>query len=210
MKDEFKRQAIKFILSSVVFLRRKFLTQKNRVNFLIVMIFVFFIFLVHCYQILIYLPAKSEILNIQSEAAKLQVMLENLEKLKSRHKNLKEFAAKSDKSLSNLQKNLPEISQPENFTESLYLLAAESNVEVTSVISDEPIEEKLKKKFKRKIFSQAVNVRAEGDYVALLNFIREISDGERVAKFTTISLEKSDDKPLTCNMKILIYTWARK
>lgn len=148
----------------------------------------------------LYVPMKSEILQMQLETKRLLAVERELKILQSRHENFSEFVELNGERLSELKKLLPQNSEQEKFTAEIYKLAEENKIAVTSLQVGEIISDEEKN-----LSRQSVKIKLEGKYILLLNFIREIEDGERFAKLENISLENSDGNLILSEAEFFIF-----
>ena len=93
---------------------------------------------------------------------------------------------------------LPEALKEEKFIDELYRTADSLDVRIISIRAGEI-------NSAEEIQSQVVSVNLEADYISLVNFIREILDGERLASLEKISVEKSSAKNLSCALSFKIF-----
>lgn len=152
---------------------------------------------------LVYLPTRSEISSLQMETRKLQLETAELLRLQARHKNLADFVELEDERLNIAQEYLPAEIDDEKFAAELYRLAEEHSVSVNAVSVGEISEAQVQR--------QTVRIRLAADFVSLLNFIREILDGERLVCLENFSLASDGaTNILDCELEILIYAANRK
>lgn len=172
----------------------------RRKNFLPIIIFFCGLIFIFAFCEFIFFPTQSEILKIKTETQQLQITLQELNELERQHENLSEFAEKNAENLQELKLLLPSAPSQETFSAELYKTAEKNKISVTSLQVGESIqtdEEKLQ--------SQSVKIKLEGNYISLLNFIREIEDGERFAKPKNISLESGEANLIFCEIEFLIF-----
>ena len=162
------------------------------------------IFLIFLFVQFIFIPIQSKILEMQTETKRLQAIEKNLSELQSRHENFSEFVELTAENLSVLKKFLPEKSAQENFTAELYKFAEKNKLAVIFLQVGELVSvENAEKNFQM----QSIKIKLEGNYISLLNFLREVEDGERFAKLENISLENSAENFVTCNAEFFIYSY---
>lgn len=147
-----------------------------------------------------YVPIQSEILQMQLETKKLSAVEHELKILQSRHENFSEFVELNGERLSELKKLLPESSNQEKFSAEIYKLAERNKIAVTSLQVGEIISYEEKK-----LSRQSVKIKFEGKYISILNFLREVEDGERFAKLENISLENSDGNLILSEAEFFIF-----
>ena len=132
-----------------------------------------------------------------------------LKKLVERHKNFPEFVEKSGELLAEEEIFLPTEPESEKFAAEIYRVAELNKVEVSSLRAGEVSKVEPKEKNsddKGELFFQPVKVELSGNYVAILNFIREISDGERFTQLSGISITSNEEENfLKCEAEFLIY-----
>ena len=122
------------------------------------------------------------------------------QKLKIPIRNLENLAKRIEDQLEKMQEYLPAEMNDEKFVAELYKIAEDKKILITSVQVGEISE-------KDSVQKQSVKIRLESDYISLLNFIREILDGERLASFENFSLEREDDSNiLNCELEFVIFS----
>ena len=147
-----------------------------------------------------YVPIQSEILQMQLETKKILAVEQELKILQSRHEDFAEFVELNGERLSELKKLLPENPEQEKFSAEIYKLAEKNKIAVTSLQVGEIISDEEKN-----LSRQSVKIKLEGRYISILNFIREIEDGERFAKLENISLENSDGNLILSEAEFFIF-----
>lgn len=148
-----------------------------------------------------YVPIQGEILQMQLETKKLLAVEKELKILQSRHEDFAEFVESNGEELSKLKKLLPENSAQEKFSAELYKLAEKNKIAVTSLQVGEIISDEEKN-----LSRQSVKIKIEGKYIAILNFLREVEDGERFAKLENISLENSGGNLILGEAEFFIFS----
>ena len=143
-----------------------------------------------------YEPAQTEILSIKLETLRLRQIERELADLKARHGDLTILAAVKESELDAARKFLPATLEPDKFIDELYRAAEFSRVNLTTVTAGENISAE-------EIQSQIVTVKAEANYISLLNFLREILDGARLVSVEQISI--SGAKILSCELTFKIF-----
>ena len=146
----------------------------------------------------IYEPTQREILNMQLETQRLRAVEREISDLRARHKDLSAFSLQKELQLDDMRNFLPEALQEEKFIDELYRTADSLDVRIISIRAGEI-------NSAEEIQSQVVSVNLEADYISLVNFIREILDGERLASLEKISVEKSSAKNLSCALSFKIF-----
>ena len=170
-------------------------------KFLPLMIFVaLIIFSIGWYQFL-YEPARREILNIELETRRLREVEREILELKACHKNLLAFVETKEIELDAAEKFLPPTLAQDKFIGELYRAADASRVKITSVKVGETIAEE-------KFQAQIVIVKAETDYISLLNFIREIIDGERLTRLEKFLATSADNGIISYELNFKIFSAA--
>ena len=163
-----------------------------------VVTFALILILSFAYKIFFYEPIRAEISGKETET-----------KLLERHKNFPEYVEKSGELLAEEEIFLPTEPESEKFAAEIYRVAKSNKVEVSSLRTGEvsKIEPKEKNSDdKVELFFQSVKVELVGNYVAILNFIREISDGERFTKLSDVSISSDENENfLKCEAEFLIY-----
>lgn len=161
------------------------------------------------YKIFVYEPIRAEISGKETETKLLELRERELQKLLERHKNFPEFVEKSGELLAEEEIFLPTEPESEKFAAEIYRVAESNKIEVSSLRAGEvsKIEPKEKNSDdKGELFFQPVKVELVGNYVAILNFIREISDGERFTKLSDVSISTDENENfLKCETEFLIY-----
>ena len=142
-------------------------------------------------------PARREILNMQLETRKLREVKREILELKARHGNLSALLARKERELDAAREFLPSELNAEKFIDALYRSAQTQRAEIISVQAGDIGGEELQ--------SQTVTVKLEADYVSLLNFLREILDGKRLAALETVSIDGTGGKILSCELTFRIF-----
>ena len=153
------------------------------------------IFFIGWYQFF-YTATKLEILTTQLETRKLRELEWELEDLKVRHGDLSLLEAMKESELDEARKFLPTTLATDKFIDELYRAAESSRVSLTSVTAGEEISAE-------EIQAQILTVKAEANYISLMNFLREILDGKRLVGVEKISV--SGANVLSCEMTFKIF-----
>ena len=167
-------------------------------RFLPVIIFAVGIILTLGWYELIYTPAQIEILNMELETRRLREVEREILELKARHENLAAFVEEKELQLDAAQNFLPPMLAQDRFIDELYRMAESLDVKIISIRAEETTSQE-------KLQSQVVSVNLLANYIALLNFIREILDGERLTVLEKISVEKSSGQMLDCRLSFKIF-----
>lgn len=151
------------------------------------------------YRQFIYLPLQSEIAALNAETKRIDAILKELEILQTRHPNFEEFVALTEERLAQMQELLPAEMDAEKFVAELYVLAADKKILIDSVRTGEISESDS-------VQRQTLNIQLEADYISLLNFVREILEGERLASLENFSVSSDGESNiLNCNLEIIIF-----
>lgn len=150
---------------------------------------------------LIYTPAQIEILNMELETRRLREIEREILELKARHEDLAAFVEEKELQLDAAQNFLPPTLAQDRFIDELYRTAESLDVKITSIRAEETTSTE-------KLQVQVVSVNLLADYVSLLNFIREILDGERLTVLDKISVDKSSGQMLDCRLSFKIFADA--
>ena len=163
---------------------------------------------------LIYTPLKSETAAAQLELRRLHAVEKNLQDFKNRHGDIEKFLALTETRLKSARELLPLETAQDTFAAEIYKIAEKNKVLVTSVQMGElePVEsaeggESAKDEGNKKILRQSIKIKVEADYIATLNFLRDILNGERFTALETITLA-SDKNILTGYIELLIFNLA--
>ncbi|MBQ9486426.1 MAG: hypothetical protein IJU91_01300 [Selenomonadaceae bacterium] len=166
---------------------------------------------------LIYAPIKSETAAAQLESRRLHAVEKNLQEFKNRHGDIEKFLALTETRLKSARELLPLENSQDTFAAEIYKTAEKNKVLVTSVQMGElePVEsaegvenvQSAEGEGDTKILRQSVKIKVEADYIATLNFLRDILNGERFTALETITLA-SDKNILTGDIEILIFNLA--
>lgn len=148
-----------------------------------------------------YEPARREILNTELETRRLREIEREIFELKTRHENLSALVEQKDSEVDAAKKFLPTTLAQDEFIDELYRAAEVYKAQIVSVSSGEIISEE-------KFQSQVVSVSLEADYVSLLNFLRVILDGERLARLENFSATSAGDGVVSCEMSFKIFAAA--
>ena len=146
----------------------------------------------------IYTPAQTELLNMEIETRRLREVKQELLDLKARHENLAAFVEEKELQLDAAQIFLPPTLAQDRFIDELYRAAESLDVKIISIRAEEVTSQE-------KIQAQIVSVNMLADYVSLLNFIREMLDGERLAVLEKVSVESSAGQMLDCHLNFKIF-----
>lgn len=160
------------------------------------------IFLISTLLYFVFIPIQGKILEMETETKNFQAVEKNLRELQRRHENFEEFAESIEENLNELKKSLPEKSSQEKFSAEIYQAAEKNKIAVTLLQVGEIISEENFQK-------QSVKIKLEGNYISILNFLRDIYDGERFAKLENISLESSKENFITCDAEFFIFSQAK-
>ena len=150
------------------------------------------------WQQFFYAPTQREILNAKLETRRLREVEREVLELKARHENLSAFLATKELELDEMRNFLPTTLAQDKFIDELYRAAESSQAQIISVQAGEPIAAE-------KLQEQIVTVNLEADYVSLLNFIREILDGERLASLENFYAGSSEGRILSCEVTFKIF-----
>lgn len=146
----------------------------------------------------VYEPARSAILNMELETRRLREIEREISELKARHGDLTALVEVKALQLDEARIFLPTTLAQDEFIDALYKSADDCQTRIISVRADEINSSK-------EIQSLVVNVRAEADYISLLNFIRETLDGERLTHLKRFSAEHTDANLLNCELRFKIF-----
>ena len=145
----------------------------------------------------IYEPARREILNMELETRRLREVEREILNLKARHEDLSAFIELKEQQLDEAQNFLPPTLEQDKFIDELYRTAEFQNVRILSVRAGDINDAE-------EFQSQIISLRLQADYISLLNFIREILDGERLIVLERFSVENSN-KILSCDLNFKIF-----
>lgn len=173
----------------------------NYKKFLPLIIFVSAIILSIGWYELIYEPARREILNMELETRRLREVEREILTLKDRHGDLTALIEAKENELDAMRNFLPPTLAQDKFIGELYRAAEFHRVQITSVQAEELISAE-------EIQSQVVSVNLETDYISLLNFIREILDGERMTRLEDFLITSADDNIISCDLSFKIFAAA--
>lgn len=147
----------------------------------------------------VYEPTQREILNMQLETRRLRQVEREIIDLKARHENLSAFIAAKDRQLDDARKFLPTTPAQDKFIDELYRTAEIWRVRLAAVQTGEIISA-------NDLQTQSVTVGAEAEFVALLNFIREILDGGRAVSLEKFFIERAGGNVLSCKLTFKIFS----
>ena len=145
-----------------------------------------------------YEPVQREILNTELEARRLREIEREIFELKARHENLAALVEEKYFELDAAKNFLPPTLDQDKFIDELYRAADAQKVQVTAVRAGEIISAE-------KISAQFVSVKLEGNFVSLLNFIREIVDGERLARLENFSVAAAEINVVSAELRFKIF-----
>ena len=166
-------------------------------KFLPAIIFVMIIFSFGWYKFF-YEPALRETLSMELETRRLREVEREILELKARHENFSAFVEAKELELDAAKKFLPTTLAQDRFIDELYRAADFYRVRITAVHVDE-------KSSAEKIQSQAVSLNVEAGYVPLLNFLREILDGERLTRLENFSATSAGNGVISCALSFEIF-----
>lgn len=146
----------------------------------------------------IYEPARREILNMELATRRLNHVEREIAKLKARHGDLEAFIEVKELELDAARNFLPSTLEQDNFIDELYRAAEANKVQLMAINANEAIAEK-------ELQSQVVSVKLEADYISLLNFIRQILDGERLTTLERVIAEREVGNILSCELSFKIF-----
>ena len=155
------------------------------------------------WQQFFYETTQREILNMQLETRRLREIEREITALKSRHKNLETFAQMKELELDAARKFLPTTLAQDEFIDELYRAAEMSGVRLSAVHTSDTVEAE-------QIQSQVVTVKLEAKYISLLNFLREVLDGERSVNLKNFSLENTGGNVLSGELELKIFATANQ
>ncbi|MBQ6004676.1 MAG: hypothetical protein IJL14_00330 [Selenomonadaceae bacterium] len=167
-------------------------------KFLPAIIFVVGIILLLGFNQFVYEPAQREILNMELETRRLHEVEQEILALKARHKSLAALVEEKELQLDEARNFLPPTISQDKFIDELYRKADSCRVQIISVQAGEVTSAE-------EIQSQIVRVKAEADYISLMNFIREILDGGRLTSLEKISVSTLEGKFLSCELSFKIF-----
>jgi len=153
----------------------------------------------------VYISWQSEILKFQTETKKLNTQEKILSNFKAQNKNIDDFVNLYEENFLTVRDFLPAESEQEKFTDAIYRAATKNNISVTSLQVAEPVATEVDKNISGDFFKQSVKVQFDAEYINLLNFLREISDGTRFITLANISVEDGEEI-LNCDAEFFIYS----
>ena len=169
----------------------------NDRKFLPAIIFLSAIIFFFAWQQFFYEPIQREILNTELETRRLREIEREILELKARN-NLAALVEEKESELDAAKNFLPPTLTQDKFIDELYRAADAQKVQVISVRAGEIISAE-------KISAQFVNVNVEGNFVSLLNFIREIVDGERLARLENFSVTAEESNVVSAELRFKIF-----
>lgn len=151
------------------------------------------------YWQLIYIPVQAEISRLDAESKRLETIEKELEYLQTRYKNFEAVVELAAERLAQMQEYLPAEMNDEKFIGELYRLAENKKILINSVQAGEISE-------KDSVQRQVIKIRLEADFISLLNFIREVIDGDRLASFENFSITSDGESNiLDCELEFVIF-----
>ena len=148
-----------------------------------------------------YEPMQREILSMELETRRLNEIVREISDLRARHGDLATFVLEKEMQLDEARIFLPATLSQDKFIDELYKAAELCGARIISIRTDELT---LTEEFQ----AQVVSVNLEADYISLMNFIREILDGERLTTLDEISIEHLSGKILSCDVDFKIFATA--
>lgn len=143
-------------------------------------------------------PVQREISSMELETRHLREVEREILELKARHENLSTFIEAKELELDAARNFLPLTLAQDKFIDELYRAADFYGVRLTSVQTGEVISAD-------EFQAQVVTVRAAANYFSLLNFIREVLDGERLPSLEKVSITSTEGKILSCELRLKIF-----
>ncbi len=140
---------------------------------------------------------KAKISIMQSEARQLQAISAELSGLETRYENFAQVVATAEERLILAQEFLPDELDDEKFIASLYQTAENKKILINTVSVGEIQTGEIQR--------QSIRVRLDATYPALLNFIREISDGNRLVRLENYSISGGGSEFLDCEIELSIF-----
>ena len=138
---------------------------------------------------------------MELETRRLHGVKQEISELKARHGNFAAFVTSKELQLDKAKIFLPPTLAQEEFIDGLYRAADFSKARIISVHTGEEIQDK-------NVQAQVLEVKAEADYISLLNFIRIILDGERLATLEKFSVDSAEGNILSCDLSFKIFATA--
>ena len=145
-----------------------------------------------------YTMIEREILSTELETRRLHEVEREITQLKARHENLSSFVEEKELELDAARNFLPPTIAQDKFIDELYRSAESQRAQIISVKADEIISAE-------EIQEQVITVNLETDYISLLNFIREVLDGERLTNLENFYIESLEGKILSCELTFKIF-----
>ena len=168
-------------------------------NFFPVMIFFMCAAVAVLYRQFIYIPVQNEIAALNAQTQHLESIEKEIKALTARHKNFEELVASAEENLLQMQKLLPAEMNAEKFIAELYTLTENKKILINSIQAGE-----ISKK--DSVQRQEIKIHLEADYISLLNFIREILEGERLASFEKFLISGDGESDiLNCELEFIIF-----
>lgn len=155
-----------------------------------------------CWQRGVQDPTRREILSMELETQRLREVEREVSELKRRHGDLRALAELKASQLDEARRFLPTELEQDEFLDALYRAADDCAVRIISVRADEV---KPSSDDADGMQSLTVSVRAEATYVALLNFMRTIVDGERLTRLERFYVTSEAGEVLACEMSFKIF-----
>ena len=151
------------------------------------------------YWQLIYIPLQAEISRLNAETKQIEAIETELKKFQARYGNLEELLERANENLARAQELLPADVNSEKFAAEIYNAAEGKKILINSVQFGEISENDS-------IQIQIAKIKLEADYSSLLNFMREILDGERLVSFENFSIvQEGDSNILNCELEFKIF-----
>jgi len=152
------------------------------------------------YWQVIYLPVQAEISSFNAQTKQIETAEKEIKNLQARYGSLEKLAEVTEERLAQMHEYLPAEMNSEKFAAQLYGAAEDKKILINSVQFGEVSE-------KNSVQRQTVKIQLEADYISLLNFIREILDGERLASFENFSVARVDESNiLNCELEFVIFS----
>ena len=154
----------------------------------------------------LYSPFKSKISDMREETNRLNETKQSVEKFYNAEDPEKIFES-TEENISAARESIPKDITSDEVVSEIYSLAKSCGVQINSVqLSEITQSEYTKENFSDKIFQQAIYVKGESKYISLMNFMKKISDGDRLAVLRNISLKMMKNNFVSYELTVEIYS----
>ena len=166
---------------------------------------------------------QQKILLLNLERQKLSQIQLNIMTYKNKYGNLDEYMQRLEERFQLSNKTLPEKIDQGEFINFLQRAALDNQIKITSLSPStiQPIYDSSKSDSKNETSEESgqnqnliklpINVKFEGNYISLINFLESIESSERLINIEEVAITSKDDgERLNCDLNIIIFALESK